>query len=64
VGGDNMAKTNSEIKNTYAKKAYDDVRLQIKKGKKEELRKVALDKGYSLQGYIKKVLGDDSGLEL
>ena len=59
-----MAKTNSEIKNTYAKKAYDDVRLQIKKGKKEELRKVALDKGYSLQGYIKKVLGDDSGLEL
>lgn len=60
-----MAKTTAEIKNAYAKKAYDDVRLQIKKGKKEELRKTAEGKGFkSLQGYIKHVLSVDSGLDL
>lgn len=40
-----MAKTQAEIKNAYAKKAYDDVRLQVKKGTKQALQDVAEQKG-------------------
>ena len=35
-------KTTAEIKNDYAKKAYDDVRLQVKKGRKEIIRELSL----------------------
>lgn len=45
-------KTNAEIKNTYAKKAYDDIRLQVKKGQKEIIKAYAYNKGMSLQGFI------------
>ena len=49
-----MAKTQAELKNAYAKKAYDDVRLQVKKGSKQALQKAA--KGIKLQRYIKAAL--------
>ena len=45
-----MPKTQAELKNAYAKKAYDDVRLQVKKGSKQALQKAAEDKGLKLQG--------------
>ncbi|MGN1422167.1 MAG: hypothetical protein ACI4XA_02200 [Oscillospiraceae bacterium] len=51
-----MSKTQAELKNAYAKKAYDDVRLQVKKGSKQVLQKAAEDKGVRLQGYIKAAL--------
>ena len=51
-----MAKTQAEMKNAYAKKAYDDVRLQVKKGTKQLLQKAAEDKGLKLQGYVKQAL--------
>lgn len=51
-----MAKTQAELKNAYAKKAYDDVRLQVKKGSKQALQKAAEDKGIKLQRYIKAAL--------
>lgn len=51
-----MAKTQAELKNAYVKKAYDDVRLQVKKGSKQALQKAAEDKGIKLQGYIKAAL--------
>lgn len=51
-----MSKTQAELKNAYAKKAYDDVRLQVKKGSKQVLQKAAEDKGVKLQGYIKAAL--------
>ena len=51
-----MAKTQAELKNAYAKKAYDDVRLQVKKGTKQSLQAVADSKGMKLQGYIKNAL--------
>ena len=58
-------KTNSQIKNDYAKKAYEDVRLQVKRGQKELLREFAISNGHkSLQGYIKDLLKKDSGLDL
>ena len=51
-----MPKTQAEIKNAYAKKAYDDVRLQVKKGSKQVLQEAAENKGMKLQGYIKESL--------
>jgi len=51
-----MPKTNAEIKNAYAKKAYDDIRLQVKKGTKAMLQDIASGKGIKLQGYTKKAL--------
>lgn len=43
---------------------FDDVRIRIPKGMREELRKVAEEKGYSVNAYIKKLIKDDSGLDL
>lgn len=51
-----MPKTNAEMKNAYAKKAYDDIRLQVKKGSKSALQDAASNKGVKLQGYIKAAL--------
>ena len=56
-----MSKTSAEIKNAYAKKAYDDIRLQVKKGQKEKIKTYAQQKGLSLQGYINKLIADDMG---
>ncbi|WRS28979.1 hypothetical protein U6B65_14880 (plasmid) [Oscillospiraceae bacterium MB08-C2-2] len=52
-------KTNAEIKNSFAKKAYDDIRLQVKKGQKEIIKAHAKSKGMSLQGYINKLIEED-----
>lgn len=54
-----MAKTNAEIKNAYAKRNYDDVRLQVKKGQKEVIRQYAESKGMSLNGYINSLIEAD-----
>lgn len=48
-----MAKTRSEINNAYAKKAYDDVRLQVPKGTKTRWKAAADAEGKSLQGFIR-----------
>jgi len=58
-------KTNAEVKNTYAQKTYDDIRLQVKKGNKDKLKQIAADRGYKhLQTYIKYLLERDTGLDL
>jgi hypothetical protein len=52
-------KTTAQVRNDYAKKAYDDIRLQVKKGEKEVIRAHAEEKGFSLQGYIKDLIARD-----
>lgn len=52
-------KTNAQIKNDYAKKTYDDIRLQVKKGQKDVIRQHAERMGLSLNGYINKLINDD-----
>lgn len=52
-------KTNAQIKNDYAKKTYDDIRLQVKKGEKDIIKAYAESKGMSLNGYINKLIKDD-----
>ncbi|MBR1593140.1 MAG: antitoxin [Ruminococcus sp.] len=52
-------KTNAQIKNDYAKKAYDDIRLQVKKGRKEQIKAYAEAQGMSLNGYINRLIEAD-----
>ena len=49
-------KTNAQIKNDYARKAYDDVRLQVKKGKKEIIKAHAEARGESVNGFINRAI--------
>lgn len=49
-------KTTAQIKNDYAKKAYDDVRLQVKKGKKEIIKAHAEAHGESVNGFINRAI--------
>lgn len=51
-------KTTAQIKNDYAKKAYDDVRLQVKKGKKEIIRAHAEAHGESVNGFINRAIDE------
>lgn len=51
-----MAKTRSEINNAYAKKAYDDIRLQVPKGQKEIIKAHADSMGESIGGFIKRAI--------
>jgi hypothetical protein len=58
-----MAKSRSEINYAYAKKAYDDIRLQVKKGKKDIIKKYASKNGESLNGYINRLIKEAIGEE-
>ena len=51
-------KTNAQIKNDYARKAYDDVRLQVKKGKKEIIKAHAEARGESVNGFINRAISE------
>ena len=51
-------KTNAQIKNDYARKAYDDVRLQVKKGKKEIIKAHADARGESVNGFINRAISE------
>ena len=61
-GGVGMArpktKTNAQIKNDYAKKVYDDVRLQVKKGKKDLIKSHAEARGESVNGFINRAIDE------
>jgi uncharacterized protein (DUF1778 family) len=49
-------KTKAQSVNEYAKRNYDDIRLQVKKGDKEILRTHAESKGESLSAFIKRAV--------
>ena len=53
-----MAKTRSEIINAYAKKAYDDIRLQVPKGQKAIIKAHADSRGETLGGFIKRAINE------
>lgn len=57
-----MAKTRSEINNAYAKKAYDQVRVQVPKGRKITIEALAQARGDSVNGLINSLLRELAGL--
>lgn len=57
-----MSKSRSEINNAYAKKAYDNLRVIVPKGRKTDVEAHAKEKGVSVNGLINALLRADMGL--
>ena len=51
-------KTTAQIKNDYAKKAYDDIRLQVKKGQKEIIQAHAKAREESVNGFVNRAISE------
>ena len=54
-----VGKTSAEVKDRYNKKAYDDVRVRVKKGQKEIIQKRAEQLNKSVNGYITDLIEED-----
>lgn len=48
----------TRAKNKYNAKAYDRIALQVKKGKREEIRAHATSQGESLNGFINRAIAE------
>ena len=57
-----MAKSRSEINNTYARKVYDNLRVIVPKGRKVDIEAHAKNKGKSVNGLINALIRADMGL--
>lgn len=53
-----MGKTSNQSKDRYNAKAYDDIRLRVPKGKKEEIQAFAEAGGESLNGFINRLIAE------
>lgn len=54
----------NKYKNDFAKEAYDQLRVNVKKGQREKIQAFAKSHGMSINGYINKLIADDMGEEL
>ena len=54
-------KTSAQSTNEYAKRNYDRLAINIKKGVKDAIRAHAEGQGTTLQGYIKRLISADMG---
>lgn len=57
-----MSQTEASAK--YNAKAYEEIKLRVKKGQKKQITDYAASKGMSLNGYINKLIADDMGAAL
>lgn len=57
-----MAKTSAAVKNRYAAKVYDNLRIIIPKGQKQAVEAHAKRKGESVNGLVNALLRADMGL--
>ena len=57
-----MAKSRSEINNNFAKKAYDNLRIVVPKGRKADVEAHAKAKGESVNGLVNNLLRADLGM--
>lgn len=57
-------KAHLEANKRYLDK-MEEVRIWVKRGKRDEIKQHAVDNGYeSLNAYVKKLISEDSGLDL
>lgn len=47
-----MGKTSAAAKNRWNKKAYDQLRIVVPKGRKDDIEAFAASKGQSVNGYV------------
>lgn len=57
-----MSQTQASAK--YNAKAYEEIKLRVKKGEKQVIKTHAESNGMSLNGYINKLIDDDMGNKL
>ena len=56
-----MGKTSNQSKDRYNAKAYDDIRLRVPKGQKEEIQAFAEANGESLNGFLNRLIAEAMG---
>lgn len=56
-----MGKTSTATKNKWNAKAYDQLRVNVYKGQREQIKAYAEAKGLSLNAYINKLISEDMG---
>lgn len=54
-----MAKAQTKASAKYNAKAYEEIKLRVKIGEKEEIRQFAESQGLSLNGYINKLIAEN-----
>lgn len=54
-------KTSSISKNKYNAKAYDQINLTVKKGKRDEIKLFAAQRGESINSFINKLIASEMG---
>ena len=59
-----MGKSSTANKNKWNAKAYDQLRVNVYKGQREQIKAYAEAQGMSLNGYINKLIADDMGAAL
>lgn len=57
-----MSKTSWQVKQKYNQKAYDKITVVVPKGKREEYKELAQDKGMSLNALINNLLEKENEL--
>ena len=60
--GVNIGKTSAAVKNRYAAKVYDQLRIVVPKGRKSAIEAHAESKGQSVNGLVNALLRQDMGL--
>lgn len=53
-----MGKTSSAVKDRYNAKTYDEIKVRVFKGEKDELKAYAEARGESLNGFIKRAIAE------
>lgn len=56
-----MSKAHIKASAKYNAKAYDDIKIRVKKGQRDKISEYAEAQGMSLNGYINKLIADDMG---
>lgn len=53
-----MGKTSSKVKDRYNAKAYDEIKVRVKKGDKATIQAHAESKGESLNGFVNRAIDE------
>ena len=57
-----MGKTSSTVKNSWNKKAYDQLGIRVPKGRKDDIEAFAASKGQSVNGYVNALIRENMGV--
>lgn len=58
-----MGKTSNAVKDRYNAKTYDDLRVRVPKGMKEQIQAYAEANGETVNGFINRLICDALGVE-